>query len=78
MMRELLNSVSSDVGVVDSLKANNIHYLILLDAGRSDGGLYSDPYKESEWEGIASVTDETPGFKVLLSEDDMRLYEICY
>ena len=78
VMRELLDSVSSDVGVVDSLKANNIHYLILLDAGRSDGGLYSDPYKESEWEGIASVTDETPGFKVLLSEDDMRLYEICY
>ena len=78
VMRESLNEVSSNEHVVDSLKANNVHYLILLDYGREDGGLYSDPYVESEWEGITSVTDETPGFKVLLSEDDMRLYEICY
>ena len=31
---------------------------------------------ENDWKGITSITDTTPGFKVVLSEGDMRLYEI--
>ena len=33
-------------------------------------------YEISDWEGIDSVTDETPGFTPILSEGDMRLYKI--
>ena len=34
---------------------------------------YSDG---QNWQGILSITDETPGFEVVLSQDDMRLYRI--
>lgn len=78
VIRERLNDVSTDERVADSLRTNGFHYLILLDMGKESEGLYTDPYIESEWAGIASVTDETPGFKILLSRGDMRLYEICY
>lgn len=33
-------------------------------------------YKEENWQGIQSIDEETPGFKLVLSEGDMRLYQI--
>lgn len=33
-------------------------------------------YKPEDWAGIESVTDETPGFEVVLADGDMRLYKI--
>lgn len=78
VIRAHLNDVSTDERVVDSLRASGLRYLILLDVGKEGEGLFADPYIESEWKGIVSVTDKTPGFKVLLSKSDMRLYEICY
>ena len=35
-------------------------------------------YHPDEWAGIDSVNDETPGFEIVLSQGDMRLYRIVY
>ena len=52
-------------------------YLLLLDYQNENGsGMYSGGYDASDWQGVLSVTDETPGFEVVLSEGDMRLYRI--
>ena len=34
------------------------------------------PPNVEEWAGIDGVRDDTPGFEVVLSEGDMRLYKI--
>ena len=38
--------------------------------------IYVNTYTPEWWEGITSITDSTPGFEVVLSEGDMRLYRI--
>ena len=35
-------------------------------------------YEEKNWVGIETIAEDTPGFKLILSEGDMRLYEIEY
>ncbi len=35
-------------------------------------------YAESEFQGIDSINDDTPGFDLVLSEGDMRFYRIVF
>ena len=77
LLKAELNEVATNPEVQQVLDEYNAHYLILLDDLSS-----TDPtkdglrYKADDWEGIESVTEDTPGFTLLLSEGDMRLYEI--
>ena len=41
--------------------------------GRSFFFTYGDGWK---WQNMLSINDETPGFELVLSRDDMRLYRI--
>lgn len=45
-------------------------------AGRKDTFYNTITYHPDEWAGIDSVDDETPGFEIVLSQGDMRLYRI--
>ncbi len=68
-------STSEEVrAIVDNLDAR---YVLLLDDPTSDHKTkLSLRYKEENWEGIETINEQTPGFTLLLSEDDMRLYQI--
>lgn len=69
-----LNMVSSNTEVQQALENRGIHWLMILDY---QGGEYSTvEYDHDVWRGVVSVTDETPGFEVVLSKGDMRLYRI--
>ena len=39
-------------------------------------GSWKGSFREQDWLGLSSISDETPGFKTVLSQGDMRLYEI--
>ena len=55
-------------------------YLIKLDNGATfKKGTWLTRYTEKKhkaWSGVDAVNDKTPGFTVVLSKGDMRLYEI--
>lgn len=80
VIRNSLNEVASNPEVDRALRDEGVRYLILLDNGMTDGlgGMFGDQLHQDEWRGVLFVTDNTPGLKLLLSEDDMRLYEIQY
>jgi hypothetical protein len=61
--------------VASALAQDDVHYLMILDQYGDLGGQFP-PYEPAQWIGIESVTDETPGFEVLLSQGRMRLYRI--
>lgn len=69
---------SSDVQ--QAVSEIDARYVLLLDIGgeRTESRRYLDNsvVYPVEWDGIDGIDDETPGFKTLLSEGDMRLYEI--
>ena len=50
-------------------------YVILL--SKDDGNTsVTEHFVSEQWSGISEIDDETPGFKLLLADGDMRLYEI--
>lgn len=76
-VRTRLADVATDPDVQQVVRDLNIRYVILLDEKSSQNPTVdSSRYEEESWAGIESITEETPGFELLLSEGDMRLYEI--
>lgn len=78
LIREGLSEFSSRQDVRDAVKKIGAEYLIVLDQGKSEQEsprLFT--YENGKnWKGIDSVDDDTPGFEIVLSRDDMRLYRI--
>lgn len=77
IIQEHLNEISSNKEVQEAVNNLKVKYVILLDTGEGgDNSVYQSFLNKSDWRGITSINDETPGFKVVLAEGDMRLYEI--
>ena len=72
---ENLQRIARELGVV---------YLLQLDQGDGPQGMSEDAsyldlnYRKKSWKGINGVRDDTPGFTVVLSEGDMRLYKLDF
>lgn len=77
-----LNRISTDEDVRAAVERLDVRYVIQLDQGSGPTGMnpkgtvYDLGYDKNEWSGINDIRDDTPGFTLLLSEGDMRLYEI--
>lgn len=77
LIRTKLAEVSTNAEIANLLRELDAHYLLLLDASDSPDPTKTDRrYDEDKWIGIESIDENTPGFSLLLSEGDMRLYEI--
>lgn len=80
MIREQLVSFASDPEVKTAVNSIGAEYLLLLDALEYESEKprhYLLSYDSSEWVGIETINDDTPGFELVLSEGDMRLYKIA-
>lgn len=71
VIRMRLCDLDTDSEVVPAISNIDAQYVLLLEC---DNAIYG--FDESQWESINSIDDDTPGFEVVLSEDDMRLYRI--
>lgn len=73
-----INLIEDNEGVREAANNLGIEYVLVLDSAQSDEPTMYEffTYKEVQWQGIMNITDETPGFEVVLAEGDMRLYRI--
>ena len=82
LLRQGVCDIATNETVASAAEHAGIRYVLQLDQGQGDQGFSEDAslyllgYVPEEWEGITSITDETPGFEVVLAEGDMRLYRI--
>lgn len=78
-IRENLCSVSTSPEVNQALRNLNVRYVLLLDEGTTDNmpHLFTWDFYSDLWDGVSSISDETPGFEAVLSEGDMRLYKVA-
>lgn len=79
IIREQLVSIASNSEVKAAVSNIGAEYLLLLDAIGYESVKprnYLLSYDSSEWTGIETINDDTPGFQLVLSEGDMRLYKI--
>lgn len=76
-IRHGLDRISYDSLIARDVKQSGAKYLLVLDYGENGReGVDMPGYHKSGWTGINSVNDSTPGFSLVLSEKDMRLYSI--
>ena len=77
LIREHLNELASNGDVQEAVRECGDEYVLLLDQGNTEAQPRRDSkYREKQWVGLESIADETPGFSVVLADDDMRLYKI--
>ena len=77
VIRTRLDRIAYNSVVREAVRESGAEYVIQLDHSLDgSSGLYMFSYRPSEWEGIESIADFTPGFEVVLSRGDMRLYRI--
>lgn len=77
LIRTRLCDVATDKTVQAALEGLDAHYVMLLDDPSGDNPTKtSQRYEEEDWLGIEPITEDTPGFSLILSEGDMRLYRI--
>ncbi|MBR1828870.1 MAG: hypothetical protein IJ781_05090 [Atopobiaceae bacterium] len=81
-LKASINELDSNEEMQKQVREQNIGYLLQLDQGDGKNGVNEDGsvldlgYRQKEWAGVNAVRDDTPGFTVVLSEGDMRLYRI--
>lgn len=80
MVRTGLGKYAVSPLVHDAVNSLGADYVLLLDMDgkRSDDRYWYGHYYEKDWVGINAVNDDTPGFEVVLSRGDMRLYRIVH
>lgn len=79
-IRKEMNEIASNENVQNAVKAIGAQYVLLLDQGVPwEDGIWMSEYHEGapqSWDGLNNITDDTPGFEVVLADGDMRLYKI--
>lgn len=77
VVQHKLNCYVDDPDAKNALESLGVSYYLKLDEEDDpDSTFYDAFFKKSEWDGMLAVDDSTPGFEVVLSRGDMRLYRI--
>ncbi|MBX9033628.1 DUF6541 family protein [Gordonibacter massiliensis (ex Traore et al. 2017)] len=78
LIRTRLDDYSTDATVRDAVRVIGAQYVLVLSQAGSDSSFINlrDDYDPSEFAGISSITNDTPGFTCVRQQGDMRLYEI--
>lgn len=78
LIRNDLDNIATNEEVQEAVEEIDAKYFIQLDQGHRDK--MSQPhfwsYFPERWEGVDDVNENTPGFELLLSDDDMKFYRI--
>ena len=70
-----IDDYTEEPDVREAMSEIGARYVLVLGQDNEDE-YYLGSYLENDWTGINDITDETPGFEIVLAEDDMRLYRI--
>lgn len=76
LIRNHLSEISCNRDVRSACDKLNLKYVLILDLEEQDNPHHFWSYFPDQWKGIETINDDTSGFKVVLSEGNMRLYEI--
>lgn len=77
LIRLHLDDYAADPNVAAAVDRLSAQYVLILDkmTDESEQSVFHT-YLHDDWVGIDSISENTPGFELLLSEGDMRLYKI--
>lgn len=72
-----LSELATNETVQQAVESTGVKYVLMLDADpTANFSVFDQYYDENNWRGVLGINENTPGFDLVLSEDDMRLYKI--
>ena len=75
-IRTSLDEVASNGVAASAVTQTGAEYVLILERDVEHMSLFYTTFEPERWQGLLSIDDTTPGFEVVLSEGDMRLYRI--
>ncbi len=76
-IRTSLKTISDNQSVKDAVESTGAKYVLILGSENREVRTYNSlSYDSSDWDGIDTITNETPGFTMILEEDGMKLFSI--
>ena len=75
LMREQLSSLATNEQVQEAVRETSADYVLIM-ANGEDQLNFTSAYDPELWKGIESINENTPGFELVLSEGDKKLYRI--
>ena len=76
LIQSSLYEYSGNTEVQAAVEKMGVKYVMLLDYGHEPYHRAWPEYYPDNWKGLTAITESTPGFELLLSEGDMRLFRI--
>lgn len=76
LLQASLAEFTTDAEVAQAVENVGAKYVMMLDYGHIPYHRTWPDYYSENWEGITDINENTPGFELVLSEGDMRLYRI--
>lgn len=77
LARTSLKDKATNTEAENAINDLSAEYVLILDSEERETRTYNAlSYDPNDWKGIDSITEETPGFTLLLEEDGMKLFEI--
>lgn len=76
LIRNHLSEISYNRDVRNACNTLSLKYVLILDLEEKENPHHFWSYFSDQWKGLETIDDDTPGFKAVLSEGNMRLYEI--
>ena len=75
-LRSNLCNYTSSNSTRANVRSKNIQYVLRLEADERILKAWYPAFEQSNWTGILSITETTPGFELVLQTGDMVLYKI--
>lgn len=75
IVRNDLDEIASNDKVEEAVRKTGAQYVLKLHQD-PESNFDRNGWNPDDWEGIDSITDDTEGFRAVLSDGDLRLYEI--
>ena len=75
VIRDHLDEIASNDKVKEAVRETGARYVLKLHQDPKSN-YDRNKWSPDDWEGIDSIADDTEGFRAVLSDDDLRLYEI--
>ena len=76
VIRQRLYNIANDPQVQEAVESVGAHYVLVMSTDERNNTFVKDTYDATKWRGINYITDDTPGFELVLEENGYKLYRI--
>ncbi len=76
LVQRSLDDMTTNESVRRAVNELGVKYVMMLDQGHEPFHAMWGDYSDSNWKGVLDINEDTPGFELMLSDGDMKLYRI--